>query len=292
MVLGSREPWSPLRGTPIGLRPGHHRMIQPGIGEPPRHQFHPSPAWCGLQTRLDHGLHRLGPITHSHDRRLRRCIGLLPQLYHQGRLGPERLPRGQLAWPTGQPGGMRQIGPRPAGDHIPHHEPGMGADRLGAIGAAGTRFMTRTRPPYRFTSAVPLGIIQGDGGIPAPAGGAFLFEHAHRLALDCCPVPGPILGEVFQHPPAGLQADGRQELGDGMFPSAQHHARDPLDKAHPAWPGEPRGQRGQQRHPPRPQWYGLIHDAPLLLAPLIGPSQPNRMSWGASWWVKILETTA
>jgi hypothetical protein len=43
--------------------------------------------------------------------------------------------------------------------------------------------------------------------------------------------------------------------------------------------------------PPRPQLDCLVHDAPPPLAPLCGLSQPNRMPWGASWRVKILETT-
>jgi hypothetical protein len=48
---------------------------------------------------------------------------------------------------------------------------------------------------------------------------------------------------------------------------------------------------GEHYTTPRPQLSCLVHDAPLLLALLFGRSQPNRMPWGASWRVKILETT-
>jgi hypothetical protein len=64
--------------------------------------------------------------------------------------------------------------------------------------------------------------------------------------------PRGLRGEVFQDPPAGLQTEGRQNLGYGMFLLAQHHTRDPWHEARPAGPGEHRDKGAQQRLSLRP----------------------------------------
>jgi hypothetical protein len=182
------------------------------------------------------------------------------------------------------------IAPRPAGQQIPHLNSVVRPDRLGPIGAAGARFMKRAGAPHQLAGAGQIGIIDGDGVMLAPPGWLLLLEQPECLSFHGFAIPGAIFRDMLQDPPAGLQAEGAQNLGNGVFLPAQHHACDLLHEAHPAGPSEHRDKGAQQRQPLRPHLGCWVHDAPPLLASLFGRSQPNRMPWGVSWRVKILET--
>jgi hypothetical protein len=219
-------------------------MLQPGIRLPPGDALDAPLALCRLQTGSDDGVHRLGAIHHRHDLCPRLGGRVAPQLHGQLRLGAECLPRGQLAAPTGQPGGIRQIGPRPAGQQIPHRHPVMGPHGLRAIGAASTGFMKGTGPP----------------------------DLLECVSFHGLPVPGAILGAGLQHPSARLEAHGRQQLGHGRLLPAQYHAADPWHEAHLAGPCEDRGKGAQQRQPPYPPLRRLVHDASPCAASLLSLS--------------------
>src|ERR671914_162737 len=183
---------------------------------------------------------------------------------------------------------MRQIRPRAARQQIAHDDPVVSANRFSSIGTARARFMKGAGAPDLLTRAVQFGVIHGDRMVATPASRAFLLDQPLRVPRDRFPLPGTMLGKMLKHAPARFQAQGRQNLRNGMLFPAQHHARYPLDKAYPAGPREDRGIRSQQGLPPCPPLHRLVHDAPPLLATRFGRSQPKRMPWGVSWPVKIL----
>jgi hypothetical protein len=120
------------------------------------------------------------------------------------------------------------------------------------------------------------GITQRDRVIAAPSGRPFLVNQSQRLPFHSFAVPGAIRGEVLQDPPTGLQANRRQELGEGVLLPAHHHTDNPLDKPHPPRPGEGHGKRRQKRLPFIPQLASFAHDAPpLLFGNSIWPSPPE-----------------
>ena len=290
-MLGGGHPWAPLQGAPCGPRPRSHRVRQSGVRAQPCDEGDPPLPRLGLQAGLDARVHRRRPIKPGQDRGRRLAIRLAQQLHGQGRLRPAALARRQLTVTAVQAGRMRQIRPGLARPQVPPHHPVVRPHGLRPMGTAGTRLVNGARPPALLAGPMPRGIIDGDRGLWAPSGWPFLFEHAAGLAFDRLAIPGAIRGKALQHAPARFQTEGGQDLREGMLFPAPHRPGAPWHETHPAWPSETRHKGAQQRQPPQPQWWRLIQDAPPLLAPLLGRSPPNRMPWGASWWVKILETT-
>jgi len=138
----------------------------------------------------------------------------------------------------------------------------VGADRGGAVGAAGGVLVEGTDAPDVLAGAVDLGVVAGPDLVAMPGAVGQSVEAACQAPGQAAGLPGAILGECFQRLPVVDAVQGDQRLGDGVLLDVEGQAGDPLDETLPASSGKAEGKGQQDGLPERPQPVSVHHAPP------------------------------